>query len=349
MKLAIGRKLGVLAVGAGSVLSVLFATACSTNPTTGKSQFNALSRDEEVKMGNDNLPAMLKEYGGEVPDPALTGYIEEIGQKLAKTTEADNPSLPWKFTLLNSDVINAFALPGGKVFVSQGLAVEMTNEAELAGVLGHEIGHVTARHINDQVAKQTGFQAIATAAGVALGGESAAVQEAAGYAINVGGQSVLLKFGRDQESEADALGMRYMSKNFYDPKGQLQVMQILDRIAGAGGGSEFFSTHPLPKTRIERISKLLATEYASTQNNPQYQLHEAEFKQRFLSHITVKPKKAEGGPAGTALDHIAIAPAGGRGGLRLRPASGGVRLDQPVTWCVICQREEAVRQMGVAR
>ncbi|MCC6676179.1 MAG: M48 family metalloprotease [Phycisphaerales bacterium] len=299
-------------------------TGCSTNPTTGKSQFNAISREEEIALGTENMPAMIKEYGGEEPNADLRAYIAEIGQKMAVVTEGDYPSLPWQFTLLNSDVINAFAMPGGKVFMSKGLAVEMTNEAQLAGVLGHEIGHVTARHINDQIARQTGVQVGVGIASIFL--PEGAAGAAAGQAISVGGQTVLLKYGRDQESEADTLGMRYMSRVGYDPKGQLQVMEILDRVAGAGGGAEFFSTHPLPKTRIERIRKLLAGEYASTQNNPQYQLHEKEFQQRFLSKVTVKK---------TGMERPA--------GLALVPVSGNVKWDQPLTWCAVCREEEAAR------
>lgn len=314
------RPARALLIAAGLTL----LAACTTNPTTGKSQINALSREQEIQLGEENTPAMIKEFGGEVQDADLRAYVSEVGSKMAAVTEGDYPSLPWQFTLLNSEVINAFAMPGGKVFMSLGLMAEMTNEAQLAGVLGHEIGHVTARHINDQIARQTGFQLGAGVAGVLLGGQSQAVQEAAGYALNVGGQTVLMKFSRDQESQSDYLGMRYMSKVGYDPKGQLQVMQILDRVAGAGGAPEFFSTHPLPKTRITRIEGLLQGEFASTQNNPNYQLKEKEFQQRFLSRV----KK-------TGLERPA--------GLALTPASGRVKWDQPMTWCSVCQQEEAAK------
>lgn len=306
---------------------LVLLTGCSTNPTTGKSQFNALSREEEIALGTENMPAMIQEYGGEEPNAELRAYVAEIGQKMAVVTEGDYPSLPWQFTLLNSDVINAFAMPGGKVFMSKGLAVEMTNEAQLAGVLGHEIGHVTARHINDQIARQTGVSISTGIASIFL--PEGASGAALGQAMQVGGQTVLLKYGRDQESQSDYLGMRYMSKVGYDPRGQLQVMQILDRVAGEGGGSEFFSSHPLPKTRITRIEELLKGEFASTQNNPQYQLHEKEFQQRFLSKVTVKK---------TALQRPA--------GLALVPASGKVKWDQPLTWCAVCREEEAVRVAG---
>src|SRR5205823_502333 len=113
---------------------------------------------QEVQMGAEAMPELTKQYGGKVANTDLQTYVTGVGRKLAATTEADNPALPWEFTLLNSDVINAFALPGGKVFLTTGLAKRMTNEAQMAGVLGHECGHVTARHINDKITREMGAQ-----------------------------------------------------------------------------------------------------------------------------------------------------------------------------------------------
>lgn len=280
---------------------------CTTNPTTGRRQFNALSREDEIAMGVQSTPTMIKEYGGKVARQDLQDYITEVGKKMAAQTEGANPSLPWEFTLLDSDVINAFALPGGKVFMSRGLAERMTNEAQLAGVLGHEIGHVTARHINDQVARETGANIFAQVAGALAGEAGGAVAAAAPVVINVGGQAVLLKYSRDQESEADALGMRYMTKVGYNPAAQKQVMEILQKASKAGGGpgGEFFATHPYPETRIKQINAKLANEYAGTQNNPQYQFHEAEFKARFLSKL--RAAFPEGRPFNHADHELALA------------------------------------------
>lgn len=255
--------------------------ACSTNPTTGRSQLNLLSRDDEVRLGTDARPQMLQEYGGEVKNAELRNYVIEIGKKLAAQTEADNPSLPWEFALLDSDVINAFAIPGGKVFVSRGLAARMTNEAQMAGVLGHEIGHVTARHINEKMTRSTLANAGLGIIGAAIGGGGDAVTGLAGQAV----QLSLLSYDRGQESEADELGMRYMTKVGYNPIGQLQLMQILKAAAGGERPPEFMSTHPLPETRIKRIEELLATRYKDTQNNPAFKTGEAEFKARFLSKL----------------------------------------------------------------
>lgn len=276
MKLGIGRLSCVVLAFASMGLG-----ACSTNPTTGRSQLNLLSREDEVRLGTDARPQMLNEYGGEVKSEELRNYVIEIGRKLAAQTEGDNPTLPWEFALLDSDVINAFAIPGGKVFVSRGLAARMTNEAQMAGVLGHEIGHVTARHINEKMTRSTLANAGLGIIGVAIGAGGDAIAGLADQAV----QLTLLSYDRGQESEADELGMRYMTKVGYNPIGQLQLMQILKAAAGEGKQPEFMSTHPLPDTRIKRIEELLATRYKDTQNNPAFKIGESEFKSRFLSKL----------------------------------------------------------------
>lgn len=300
------------------LLLLLCVAACSTNPTTGRRQFDALSREQEISLGSQAMPELIEEYGGAVRDPQLQSYVTNIGRQLAAVTEADYPTLPWEFTLLDSDVINAFALPGGKVFVSRGLAAKMTNEAQLAGVLGHEVGHVTARHINDAVARQTGLSIgaglLGVLAGAAAGSNAKDREEIAagvGTAVSIGGGVVLLRYGREQEYEADSLGMRYMTKIGYNPIGQMQVMQILAREAGGGGQPEWLATHPFPENRVTRIQGMLAGEYKYTQNNPQYQTHEQRFRDTFLRRVA-------------QLDP---------------PAHRGVRafaLGDPTTWCAHC-------------
>ena len=131
--------------------------ACTTNAATGRTQLNLLSRSEEIQIGQEAAPELIIAYGGRVPSDELQNYVTDIGMKLAAQTEGENPSLPWSFIFLNSDVINAFALPGGQVFITRGLVERMDNEAQLAGVLGHEIAHVTARHANNRLVRQAGL------------------------------------------------------------------------------------------------------------------------------------------------------------------------------------------------
>jgi predicted Zn-dependent protease len=262
----------------GIVLSAL--AACTTNPATGRSQFNALSTEQEIALGVQSTPQIIQQYGGRYPDEEVQAYTREVGIKLAQQTEGDNPNLPWEFTMLDSDVINAFALPGGKVFFSRGLAAQLKNEAQFAGVLGHEVGHVTARHINDQLVREQ----IA-----AIGGDLAQTLlqgrggELTPTLIQLGSQTVLLRYSREQELESDALGMRYMSKAGYDPAEMLGVMAVLEAASGGSRGTEFFSTHPYPQTRIDAIRSRLQREYAGKLT--QLMSNEEAYQRRLLSRL----------------------------------------------------------------
>ncbi|MBA4028156.1 MAG: peptidase M48 Ste24p [Planctomyces sp.] len=302
---------GTRGVGLVALLGVLGAGAsCELNEATGRRQLTlgGLSRSEELRLGAEAAPQLTAEFGGAVADAAAAGYMAEIGRALAVHTEGDYPGIPWEFTLLDSPVFNAFALPGGKVFLSRGLAEAMTNEAQLAAVVGHEIGHVTARHTSERVAQGGLAQVLlqGAAVGVSRAAGDPGTAQAAGVVLNMGGQGVLLKFGRDQESEADALGMRYMTKAGYNPRGALELMRILERSGGGSAGGalgEFFATHPYPETRIERISALLAGEYAQAAADPARTLGQDRYRSRMLDRLArlPSPRAAVGvGPADAA-------------------------------------------------
>ncbi len=293
--------------------------ACSVNPTTGRSQFNVLSINEEIAMGEEAKASLTDEYGGSVTDARLNTYISGIGQALAAQTEADYPNLPWEFTLLDSDVINAFALPGGKVFMSRGLAEKLTTEAELAAVLGHEVGHVTARHSGQRVSQTMIVSGIVIGAGVAASqSDSDLAKLGVPLLVGAGGSGYLLKFNRSQELEADALGVRYMVKIGYDPLGARMVQEVLAREGGSGKQPEFLSTHPYPESRIAQINEMLKGEYAYTQNNPDYKLYKERYKADFLDPMAALRAKGGSGAMGpaTATPSIAAtgAAAGGGGG-----------------------------------
>ncbi|MCK4871386.1 MAG: M48 family metallopeptidase [Phycisphaerales bacterium] len=254
-------------------------TGCTTNPATGRKQWNLLSTATEIQMGLEAKPTLIHEYGGEIDSIAFKQYVDEIGHRLAAVTEGVGPDLPWSFTVLDSDVINAFALPGGQVFISRGLVGMLSNEAQLAGVLGHEIGHVLAEHADEQISRRLVFAGILTVAvSVSSSADDDAVREGIPLLVGVGGQGFLLRFSRDHEFEADKLGVRYMVKLGYDPIGQLQVMRILKQAMGSNRPPEFLSTHPYPEHRIERIRRMLKNKYAYTQNNQNFGLFEARFQ-----------------------------------------------------------------------
>lgn len=237
---------------------------CSTNAATGRSQLAMMSREREIAMGEESKAELTAAYGGAYPSGEAQRYLTEIGTSMVAFTEADNPSLPWEFTLLDSDVINAFALPGGKVFVSRGLIAQLDDEAELACVVGHEIGHVTAEHIDERISRQMIVTGAAVAAGVvAQESDEAWVRQAVPLVVGAGAGGYLLKFGRDQELEADRLGMRYAARAGYDPRGLVGVLEVLKRASEEGGGGqlEIFSTHPDPDRRLRLAGETIEAMY----------------------------------------------------------------------------------------
>ncbi|HCT43868.1 MAG TPA: hypothetical protein DF699_01485, partial [Phycisphaerales bacterium] len=193
---------------------MLSPIGCTTNPATGERILTLYSWEDEKEMGASAAAGLADQFGGEVEEAIPSDYVRTVGMKLTTGVEQGVPDLDWEFTLLNTDVINAFALPGGKIFFTRGLAERLTDEAEMAGVLGHEIGHVTARHGNQRISTQIGFNALLVGAAVAVGvaDEDSSVRSVGQVAVPglaIGGNLVLLKYGRDDESEADMLGMRY--------------------------------------------------------------------------------------------------------------------------------------------
>ncbi len=296
----------VAAVLVGGAITIGSGTGCVTNEATGKSSLNLISVEKEIAIGTEAEPQFIEENGGLVESQKLRDYVSKLGHELAAVSE--RPDLPWNFNVLNSAQINAFALPGGKVFMSRGLLEKMTNEAQLAGVLGHEIGHVTAQHVNSRMSQALIIQGIAIGASVAGEVADDDTLRVLGVGAGVGGGVYLLKFGRDQESESDELGVRYMTRLGYNPIGQVQVMQILKEAAGNGSGPEFFATHPLPQTRIDRLQELIAKEYpaagrADADNDAYgssdlYRFGEQSFKSNVLDELKKlgPAKAAEVGP-----------------------------------------------------
>ncbi|MFG0331033.1 MAG: M48 family metalloprotease [Phycisphaerales bacterium] len=280
------------AIVIAATTALIAGSGCSRNEATGRLQFDQLTTKQEIALGAQAMPELIEQYGGESDDRVLREYVERVGSKLAEYTEGENPQLPWEFTLLDSDVINAFALPGGKVFMSRGLMAKMTNEAQLAGVLGHEIGHVTAEHIDERISQATLASYGVELTQMLAGSGEGALAQVVPVVVGVGGQGFLLKFSRDQESEADWLGMRYMRRAGYDPIGQLQVMRILDEASQGSSAPEILSTHPLPSTRIENVQELLDTTFKNSQNDPDLGLYEERFERVVggrLSAIPVGP------------------------------------------------------------
>jgi Zn-dependent protease with chaperone function len=243
-----------------ALVMMLFAafsyfTSSEINPVTGQKQYVALTPDQEIALGLNTAPEMARQFGGLSRDMEAQALVDAVGQKLVKNSAAGEQGWNFEFHVLADDqTVNAFALPGGQIFITQALYDRLSREDQLAGILGHEIGHVIARHGAQQMAKQQLTQGLTSAAVIASGDYSA------GQIAQMAGQFINMKYGRKDELESDFLGLNFMAKSGYDPTALIEVMQILqEATGGAGGPPEFFSTHPHPEHRIEEIKKAIET------------------------------------------------------------------------------------------
>lgn len=241
----------------GALAYYYMGTTEYENPFTGRKQRLALpTPEEEIAMGLQSAPQMIREMGGEHPDPQAQAKVDQVGARLIATTAVKQTPYRFDFHLLRDDrTVNAFALPGGQIFITSALFRLLENEDQLAGVLGHEIGHVVGRHSNEQMAKSQLLSGLAQGAGVLLsdGSSTGGMQMA-----QMIGQMVNMKYGRDDELESDALGVRFLIQAGYDPEALIGVMEILAKASGGGGQPEFMSTHPSPGNRIEHIREQIA-------------------------------------------------------------------------------------------
>lgn len=224
--------------------------SCATNPVTGKSQLMLLSKDQEIALGQQSDPEIVAAFG-RYDDETIQKFINEKGQQMAQVSH--QPDLKYEFKVLDSPVVNAFALPGGFVYFTRGILAHFNNEAEFAGVLGHEIGHITARHSAQQYSRQILAQA-GLIAGVIL---SEDFRQYAGLAQQ-GIGLLFLKFSRDNESESDRLGVEYSTKIGYDARQMADFFNTLKRLGDQGEGSipTFLSTHPDPADRYAKVGQL---------------------------------------------------------------------------------------------
>jgi predicted Zn-dependent protease len=260
----VSRLLIRLAIGAIFAVFGMFNyfTNVSENPITGEQQRVQLSPQQEVVIGRQSAPQMAAQHGDLYPDQTLQDYVDEVGNRVVQNSIAKDAPYPFDFHLLRDpQTINAFALPGGQVFLTAALLGKLNSEAQLAGVLGHEIGHVIGRHGAEHLAKQQLGSALVNAVGIAASDRPGSGREAAILAQAVN-QMVNLKYGREDELESDRLGFQFMTEAGYNPVGIVELMKILDSARGdAEGQPEFMSTHPNPGNRIEKLTAIMNETY----------------------------------------------------------------------------------------
>lgn len=251
-----GRSLkGTLIIGlilAGVALFKYFGNQ-QTNPITGEVQHVSISPEQEIAIGLQSAPQMAQQHGGLHPDQRAQQHVKSVGERLIRNTVARRSEYNYDFHLLaDPNVVNAFALPGGQVFITAALYGRLENEDQLAGVLGHEVGHVIHRHGAERIAKMELTQGLTGAAVVASGDYGTA------QAAQMIGNIVNMKYGREQELESDDFGIRLMIEAGFDPEQLIGVMDILEQASGGGQKNpEFMSTHPSPENRREEINRAI--------------------------------------------------------------------------------------------
>jgi len=251
-----------------ALASAGLAAGCATNPVTGQSQLMLVSEDQEIQVDRQNAPHQFSADYGTVQDPALNAYIDSVGKRLADQTH--RPDMPYSFRAVNAVSMNAYAFPGGSIACTRGMLLALENEAELAGLLGHELGHVNARHTAQQMSK--GMLLSSTLGGLAAvaGTQSQLLGGLAQGLASISAGALLAKYSRDNERQADALGMEYMVKSGYNPEGMIGLMDILRSMSQRKPGAMelMFATHPMSEERYQSAVQAVRTQYRSFEKFP---------------------------------------------------------------------------------
>lgn len=245
---------------AAALLISTFSVLYAQSPHRFQPGFNLFSKEQDIQLGEESAAQVRKEKMV-IKDPVLTDYVNRVGKRLAASQEATNSGFPFTFEVVADPTINAFALPGGHMFIHTGLLKSVDNEAQLAGVMGHEMSHVILRHGTNQATKANFIQLPAALAGQ-IAGNGSMLGQLAQMGIGLGANSVLLKFSRSAESQADLTGSHIMAESGYDP---IQMAQFFNKLSSPGKGltasvAQFMSDHPNPDNRekaIEEEARLL--------------------------------------------------------------------------------------------
>lgn len=249
-----GRLLMAAAIAAFSLFS--YFSSRQDNPVTGETQYIDITPEQEIALGLEAAPQMAAEFGGLDENAADQALVDEIGNRIVQSSPAGRSPYEFDFHLLDDDqTINAFALPGGQIFITRALYDRLQTEGELAGVLGHEIAHVVGRHSAEHIAKAKLTEGLTGAAVIAAyDPDNPSSASRAQIAVLIG-QLINLKFGRDDELESDYLGVCFLNDSGYNPSELVRVMEVLASSREGNQPPEFFSTHPNPENRIQRIQQ----------------------------------------------------------------------------------------------
>lgn len=245
----------LLALGIALFAFISYCNKSSVNPITGEKQHVSLTPEQEIAVGLHAAPEMAAQFGGLYNDEVVQQKVKAVGQKIVQQTEAAKSVYQFDFHVLADDqIVNAFALPGGQIFITMALLNRLQSEDQLAGVLGHEIGHVIGRHSAEQMAKTELTQGLVGATQIALEDGTNRSGAIAAYVGNI----INLKYGRSDELESDQFGVKYMYASGYNPEAMIEVMEILEKASGGSNTPEYMNSHPSPANRIEEIKRHIA-------------------------------------------------------------------------------------------
>jgi len=247
---------------AAIVALVGYFGATQLNPVTQEKQHISMTTEQEIALGKQAAPEMEQQFGGLSQDQALQAKVTDLGNAVVKGSDAGKSPYQFEFHVLaDQKTINAFALPGGQVFITEALMKLLQTDGELAGVLSHEIFHVVGRHSAEQAARQQLSDGLTGAAVMATYDPNDPSSTGSAQVAQLISQMVGMSYGRDDELEADNQGVHYMAQSGYDPQAMVSVMQKLEQASNGQEPPEFFSTHPSPEHRIEKIQEQIQKEF----------------------------------------------------------------------------------------
>ncbi len=251
-----GNSRFIVALVMAAMALISYYGSQSYNPVTDETQYVAITPEQEIALGLQSVEQMSQMHGGAYPDENLQGLIDAVCDQIIFNSDAGQTDWPFECTLLaDQEAVNAFALPGGQMFITAALFNRLETEGQLAGVMAHEIGHVVGRHSAQQIAKQQLSQGLTGAAVIAAYDPSDPRSAGAAQVALMISNVVNMKFGREHELQSDELGVRFMAQAGYDPRSLIDVMQILEEASGGARQPEFLSTHPNPGNRIGEIQR----------------------------------------------------------------------------------------------
>ncbi len=247
-----------------------WAAGCATNPVTGKSELMLVSEQDELAIDREHAPLQLSADYGVTRDRQLGDYVARTGKGLAAGTH--RPQMPYRFEVVNANYVNAYAFPGGKIAASRGILLKIDNEEDLASLLGHELGLVNARHTAQQMSQATLTQTLVGGASALAGGYSSALGDLTGQLGAIGAGALLASYSRENEREADDLGLRYMAAAGYNPDGFEDLMDMLRNLSRhkANAVELLFATHPMSEERYQTAVEAIRTRYPDRAGKPLY-------------------------------------------------------------------------------